>query len=246
MSQLSGAQSQVVDCGTKMVAGNEQKLYQGSQGGCYYLTASGNKSYVNKSECNCGSSSKEENSNQINLRSAVIVDKGIYTVSYNEIYEQPNWLTYTVSNRAKNVDRGSMNFYEETGIHTSDNADYNKNPWDKGHLAPAAAFSDSYTNLKTTFSFLNCSMQLDRLNQGEWAELEAQVRKWSKQYGYIDVKIELYFAADHQVRNTGVHIPTGFWKYLTFPNDTKKCFYFPNEDSIYNWDRYEQKCPDDG
>ena len=37
-------------------------------------------------------------------------------------------------------------------------------------------------------------MQLDRLNQGEWAELEAQVRKWSKQYGDIDVKIELVFA----------------------------------------------------
>ena len=136
-----------------------------------------------------------------------------------------------------------MNFYKEADIHTSDNADYTKNPWDKGHLAPAAAFSDSYTNLKTTFSFLNCSMQLDRLNQGEWAELEAQVRKWSKQYGDIDVKIELVFAANHQVRNTGVHIPTGFWKHLTFPDNTKKCFYFPNEDAIYNWDRYEQNCP---
>ena len=63
-------------------------------------------------------------------------------------------------------------------------------------------------------------MQLNRLNQGEWAELEAQVRKWSKQYGDIDVKIKLHFSTDHQVRNTGVHIPTGFWKYLTFPNDT--------------------------
>ena len=70
-----------------------------------------------------------------------------------------------------------MNFYKESDIYTSDNADYTKNPWDKGHLAPAAAFSDSYTNLKNTFSFLNCSMQIDQLNQGEWAELEAQVRK---------------------------------------------------------------------
>ena len=225
-----------------MVAGNEQKLYQGSRGGCYYLTASGNKSYIDKSECTCGASSPAEDSTQGDLRSVVIVDKGIYTVSYNEIYEQPNWLTYTVSNRVKNANRGSMNFYREAEVHTSDHADYIKNPWDKGHLAPAAAFSDSYTNLKTTFSFLNCSMQLDKLNQGEWAELEAQVRKWSKQYGDIDVKIELVFDADHQVRNTGVHIPTGFWKSLTFPDDTKKCFYFPNEDALYNWDRYEQNC----
>ena len=165
-----------------MVAGNEQKLYKGGQGGCYYLTAAGNKSYVDKSECKCGASSPAEDSTQGDLRSVVIVDKGIYTVSYNEIYEQPNWLTYTVSNRVKNANRGSMNFYREAEVHTSDHADYIKNSWDKGHLAPAAAFSDSYTNLKTTFSFLNCSMQLDKLNQGEWAELEAQVRKWSKQY----------------------------------------------------------------
>ena len=194
-----------------MVAGSEKKLYRGSQGGCYYLTVSGNnKSYVNKSECKYDSTNITDDNSQENLRSGVIIDKGIYTVSYNEIYEQPNWLTYTVSNRAKNVDRGRMNFYKESDIHTSDNADYTKNPWDKGHLAPAADFSDSYKNLKTTFSFLNCSMQLDRLNQGEWAELEAQVRKWSKQYGDIDVKIELFFASDHQIRNTGVHIPTGF------------------------------------
>ena len=77
-------------------------------------------------------------------------------------------------------------------------------------------------------------MQLDRLNQGEWSEREAQLRKWSKQYGDIDVKIELVFDADHQVRNTGVYIPTGFWKHLTFPDDSKKYFYFPNEDTLYN------------
>ena len=29
------------------------------------------------------------------------------------------------------------------GVKTSDNADYYKNEWDKGHLAPAATFSDS-------------------------------------------------------------------------------------------------------
>ena len=104
-----------------MVDGSEQKLYQGIQGGCYYLTASSNKSYVNKSECKCGSNGKEGNSNQVNLRSAVIIEKGIYTVSYNEIYEQPNWIAYTVSNRTKNVDRGNMNFYKEANIHTSDN-----------------------------------------------------------------------------------------------------------------------------
>ena len=45
----------------------------------------------------------------------VLIDKGIYKVSYNESYEQPNWVEYTVSNRPKNVDRGSKDFYLEPG-----------------------------------------------------------------------------------------------------------------------------------
>ena len=81
------------------------------------------------------------------LRSNVLIDKGIYKVSYNEIFEQPNWIEYTVSNRPKNVDRGNKDFYLESGVFTSDNADYYKNEWDKGHLAQAATFSDSEDNL---------------------------------------------------------------------------------------------------
>jgi DNA/RNA endonuclease G (NUC1) len=71
-----------------------------------------------------------------------------------ETKEQPVSLVYKSSNRPKNVDRGSMNFYTEDDYHTSDNKDYYRNVWDKGHLAPAATFSDSKENLKLTFSYL--------------------------------------------------------------------------------------------
>ena len=43
------------------------------------------------------------------LREEIIINKGIFTVSYNEVYEQPNWIEYSVSNRPKNVDRGNKN-----------------------------------------------------------------------------------------------------------------------------------------
>ena len=66
-----------------------------------------------------------------------------------------NGSLYKSSDRSKNVDRGSMNFYTEDDYHTSDNKDYYRNVWDKGHLAPAATFSDSRQNLKQTFSYLN-------------------------------------------------------------------------------------------
>jgi len=171
----------------------------------------------------------------------VLIDKGIYKVSYNEIFEQPNWIEYTVSNRPKNVDRGNKDFYLESGVFTSDNADYYKNEWDKGHLAPAATFSDSEDNLNKTFSFINCAMQIDNLNRGEWAQLEQQVRDWSVN-GNVNVKIELVFAANHIIRTTGVHVPTGFWKNLTFSNGNQTCYYFPNSSTNKNWDQYENTC----
>ena len=176
------------------------------------------------------------------LREEVIINKGIYIVSYNEVYEQPNWIEYSVSNRPKNVDRGNKDFYLEPGVKTSDNADYYKNPWDKGHLAPAATFSDSEDNLNKTFSFINCAMQIDDLNRGEWAELEQRIRDWSATLGTIKVKIDLVFETGHEIRETGVHIPTGFWKNLTYPNGERECYYFPNEPTNKNWDKYLTDC----
>ena len=32
---------------------NGRRLYRGPQGGCYYINSNGNKTYVDRSECNC-------------------------------------------------------------------------------------------------------------------------------------------------------------------------------------------------
>ena len=87
-------------------------------------------------------------------------------------------LIYTSTNRPNGVDRGSMNFYTDSEVHTSDNADYYRNIYDKGHLAPAATYSDNMENLKLTFSYLNCALQDQYLNRGEWRLLEEQERDW--------------------------------------------------------------------
>ncbi len=87
------------------------------------------------------------------LRDEVIIENGVFKVWYSEVKEQPKKLVYTSTNRPKNVDRGSMNFYTDKEIHTSDNADYYRNVWDKGHIAPAATFSDNLENLRMTFSY---------------------------------------------------------------------------------------------
>jgi len=166
----------------------------------------------------------------------------VFKVSYNENKQQPNWIEYKVRNITKVADRDGMDFYLDDNVRTSDNMDYKNNPWDKGHMAPAGSFTDSWENLYTTFSFLNCALQLDQLNRGEWRELEEQVRDWARDIGPVNVRIELKFSSESQVLPTGATVPDGFYKFLTFSDNRKMCFYFENTTTDKNWYDYEIVC----
>ena len=181
----------------------------------------------------------------------IVTETSIFTVSYNEVYEQPNWIEYQVRELDVTVER-SGDFYGVDGIYTSHEDDYHNNDWDKGHLAPAASFLDSQENLEATFSYLNCALMKDNLNRYEWAQLEQQVRDWAAELAVdIDVRVDLFFDDNHTVLNTGAHVPSRFLKTITlpsgttFPNETisKKCFEFPNDDTNgADWTDFEIDC----
>lgn len=154
----------------------------------------------------------------------------IYTVEYSEKLEQPVTLTYFSINRPKNVSRGSMNFRKVSGINTSDDADYYKNPYDKGHLAPAATFSDSEENLKETFSYLNCALQHKRLNRYLWKYLEGEEREWDDKQELM-VTIDIKFS--DSILPTGATLPSKFIKHIKFLHDNKYlCYEFDNSGEL--------------
>jgi len=170
-------------------------------------------------------------------REQIEVITPIFTVLYSETKEQPITLTYKSSNRPKNVDRGSMNFYTEDDYHTSDNKDYYRNVWDKGHLAPAATFSDSRENLKQTFSYLNCALQNQYLNRGAWRLLEQEEREWDDVEELI-VKIDVKFS--DSILPTGATLPSKFIKHIKFTlSNVYKCYDFPNERPTKGWQEYQ-------
>ena len=171
------------------------------------------------------------------LRESITVQTPIFIVQYSETKEQPLSLTYLSTNRPKNVDRGSMNFYTDDEIHTSDNADYYRNVWDKGHLAPAATFSDSMENLRMTFTYLNCALQNQYLNRGEWRLLEEQERVWDDEQN-LEVTIDIKFS--DSILPTGATIPSKFIKHIKFlDTDVYKCYDFPNEKPTKDWEEYQ-------
>lgn len=176
------------------------------------------------------------------LREEVIIENEVFKVWYSEVLEQPVKLTYTSTNRPKNVDRGNMDFHKENGVHTSDKHDYYSNPWDKGHLAPAATYSDSYNNLYTTFSYLNCTLQQQDLNRGAWRLLEQEERVWDDEQN-LTITIENIFEEGHEVLPTGGHIPTTMVKTIYFDDDgTCRKFVFPNQKPTKPWNEYEVEC----
>lgn len=186
-----------------------------------------------------------------NFQSNIVTQTSIFTVSYNEIYEQPNWIEYSVRDVTASISR-SGDFYGVDGIYTSNEDDYHDNHWDKGHLAPAAAFLDSQENLEATFSYLNCVLMKDNLNRYEWAQLESQIRTWANDLGVdIGVRVDMFFDYGHEVLDTGAHVPSRFLKTITlpsgytFPNETisKKCFEFPNANTNgADWSSFEITC----
>ena len=173
---------------------------------------------------------------------SILVTTNIFQISYNEIFEQPNWVKYTVRDIVKNADRDGMSFYTVDSIYTSDDNDYYSNRWDRGHMAPAGSFNDSYENLYSTFTYLNVALQYDDLNRGVWVDLEEQVRSWADDLGDIEIEIYLEFDANHIILNTGAHVPTAFYKYVSFPDGTKRCYYFPNTTPDKVWQDYEINC----
>ena len=172
----------------------------------------------------------------------VRVKNNVFEVLYSQDLEQPLWIKYRSTNRPTNVNRGSMNFYKEATIKTSDDADYYRNIYDKGHGAPAATFSDNMENLKQTFSYLNSILQDQYLNRGEWRLLEEQERKWDDTEN-LTVLITVHF--DNPVKRipTNAAIPSYMEKHIYFETQKEwKCFVFLNQKPKIGWEDLGKFC----
>ena len=207
----------------------------------FLLSTSCSKQESSSSQTQIDNNSNTSLLNRVRVDS-LLVSNNIFQISYNEKYEQPNWVKYTVRDIIKNADRAGIQFYTVDSIYTSDDEDYYSNRWDRGHMAPAGSFNDSYENLYSTFSYINVALQYDDLNRGVWVDLEEQVRQWADELGDIDIEIYLEFGSSHIVLDTGAHVPTAFYKHVIFPEGTKKCYYFPNSTPDKSWQEYEIEC----
>jgi endonuclease G len=144
-----------------------------------------------------------------------VVDKGHYKVGYSEQFRAPVWVEYVVMCTEGKYSRKGLDFYPETGVQTSIDADYYNNEWDKGHMAPAADFACDSLALRSTFSYVNCALQQEGLNRGPWRLLEVRERQLADSFP-VFVRIDVEFKGEPRAMPSGARVPSGFKKTLWY------------------------------
>jgi endonuclease G len=119
-----------------------------------------------------------------------VVKHMAFALSYNEIYEQANWVAYELTGEETNavVKRGDQ-FIVDPDIETAtaNDNDYAGSGYDRGHLAPSADMCWSATSMEECFYYSNMSPQVPAFNRGIWKQAEELVRTWAREYQSIYV-----------------------------------------------------------
>ncbi len=165
---------------------------------------------------------------QKTLRDSIYIKTNMFEIVYSEKLQQPKFIKYTVQCPNGTASRKGMDFYTCDSILTSDNLDYVSNPYDKGHLAPAASFSCDKETLYKTFTYLNCSLQQENLNRTTWRLLEERERELAKKHSVVIVEIRCVFSPKSVVLHSGATIPDGYFKTIKYGKTIEK-YYFKNE-----------------
>jgi endonuclease G len=164
---------------------------------------------------------------QKTLRDSIYIKTDIFEIVYSEVLQQPKFVRYNVQCPNGSASRKGMDFYTCDSVITSDNKDYEKNMWDKGHLAPAANFSCTRDMMYRTFTYLNCSLQQENLNRTTWRLLEARERELAKTQS-VTVEIRCVYSPKSIVLPTGATIPDGYYKTIKYGKTVER-YYFKNE-----------------
>ncbi len=167
-----------------------------------------------------------------------IIHHSAFSLSYNEIHEQANWMGYTLTdkNLAYGFERES-DFLPDPLVKTgtSDDIDFQNSGFDRGHLAPAADMAWSSKSMHESFYYSNISPQWPAFNRGVWKKSEMMVRHWAMKYSKIYVVTgPVLVDGLEKIGVNRVSIPNAFYKVVLFRKNSQLlavAFLIPHEAS---------------
>ncbi len=113
-----------------------------------------------------------------------------YSFSYNEKYEQSEWVAYELKkSHLSNISRERPYFEVDPLVKTGSASwrNYKNSGYDRGHFCPAGDRKFSKTAYNETFYTSNIAPQKHSFNSGIWNRLEQKVRYWAKKYDGVFV-----------------------------------------------------------
>lgn len=148
----------------------------------------------------------------------IVVHNG-YTLSYNEKYEQPDWVAYVLTVEELNTNNASRSedFREDPAVTTQSAHldDYRNSGYDRGHLCPSADRTATAEENSETFFLSNMSPQIHRFNAGLWLKAESAVRDAARQFGTVYVATGPVFSKNMKtIGECNVAVPESFYKVI--------------------------------
>ena len=167
-----------------------------------------------------------------------IVKHQYYTLSYNEKFEQAEWVAYELKKEyLTNNDFKRPYFIEDPKVTTgsADWRNYRNSGYDKGHLCPAGDMEFNKEAYNDTFYTSNISPQKHDFNSGIWNRIEQKTRYWASKYNDVYVVTGgILKDSDKKIGTENVAVPKYFYKIVLAKSGNEHkaiAFLVPNEDS---------------
>lgn len=153
-----------------------------------------------------------------NSSTGEIVAHSHFILSYNESFEQAEWVAHILDKSHITRDDRRRPYFIEDPYVSSKSADwrnYKGSGYDRGHLVPAGDRKFSKQAYNETFYTSNISPQNSKFNAGVWNDLEQQTRRWAKKYGRLYVYTGGVLEPGlREIGDEDVDVPNYFYKII--------------------------------
>jgi len=168
-----------------------------------------------------------------------VIDKEFYLICYDHLLKGSKAVAYTLSGdlvNELNIDK-SISFKVERQVEKKYRAattDYVNSGYDRGHIAPDAAFDWSNESLSSVYSLANVMPQARKVNRYTWTKAERLSRFMAVKLGEITViNVLIYDSVPERIGQNKIAVPSGYYKILlNHQKSYLKCLYYANDKDI--------------
>ena len=165
-----------------------------------------------------------------------IIDNEFITICYDYKLKAAKSVAYLLDGdlmNDPNIDK-RPSFYSEKSLdkkYRISTTDYTNSGYDRGHLAPDAAFDWSQESLNSVYTLANIIPQAPQVNRNSWASLEKYVRAKAVELGKLNViNVVKYGQRSSRMGKNKMAISKGYYKILYNEAESyEECFYYSNK-----------------